>query len=119
MADYNFQVGDKVLVETGYHYNRREAIREVVKITPTGRVRISGSNNQFGKDGYMLGGEKWSEPCSIRPISDQEIIKWRENKKKAEVIRNAVQLCHNIKSQDLDYETACKIMELLKKEDES
>ena len=119
MEGYNFKVGDKVLLEAGYPYNRIEAIREVVKVTPTGRVRISGSSEQFGKDGYRLGGGKWSEPCNIRPIPDQEIIEWQENKKKAEVIKNAVKICHHIESKDLDYETACKIIELLKKEDKS
>ena len=77
MSYFDFKVGDKVLLKTGYPYNHREAIRQVVEITPTGRVRISGSSVQFGKDGYRLGGEKWSEPCSISPISDQEINEWR------------------------------------------
>ena len=111
MEGYDFKVGDKVLFETGYPYNHRETIREIVKITPTGRVRISGSSLQFGKGGYRLGRGKWSEPCSIRPISDQEIIEWKKNRMKTVVIRNAMQLCHNIKSEDLDYETACKITE--------
>lgn len=55
MKELNVNVGDKVLYRGGNPLNYTDEIREVTKVTPTGRIRISGTESQFDKYGSQMG----------------------------------------------------------------
>ena len=57
MEILNVKVGDKVLVSKGSRYKNNDFIVEVEKVTPTGMIKLSRSNNplSFNKYGKQIG----------------------------------------------------------------
>lgn len=103
-----FNVGDKVAVYCRYQNTK---IDEVIRITPTGRVRLKSHSEQFDKTGRQLGAKDSFYRCSITPLTkelEEEIIK-------DFTIRKAAAWCHSVKVENLDYETAKEIVKLLDK----
>ena len=100
----NLKVGDKV----AYFYgNYTKVITEVIKVTPTGRIRIKYCPDwQFTKNG-MLMGNCTPYRCGIKPLTEeleQEIT--QDN-----AIQKAFTLMRDTKK--LNYERAVKIIEIL------
>lgn len=56
--ELNVNVGDEVLYRPS-SYSRIEKISTVTKVTPTGRIRIDKSTNQFDKYGRQMGNVGW------------------------------------------------------------
>lgn len=83
MEKLNVKAGDKVIA-----WNRSgKYIAEVTKVTPTGRIRITGCSSQFSPEGYELGGDSWYK-TSLHPYSEEEANKIiEENTKKKAVLR--------------------------------
>ncbi len=104
-----FQVGDKVAVR----YNRYNnlVIDEVVRITPTGRIKLKKASAQYDKRGYEMGCRDSFYRSYIVPLTpelEQEIIQ-------VKTIERALYLCRVTTEKDIDYETAKKLIELLEK----
>ena len=61
MNELNVKVGDKVLLSGGYGINKHEKIATVERITPTGRIKVSGSTSYFNKYGdEMRKSDPWA-----------------------------------------------------------
>lgn len=104
-----FNVGDKVAV----YYNRYDnpVIDEIVRITPTGRIKLKKASVQYDKNGWEMGCRDSFHRSHIVPLTPelkQDIVEQT-------TISRAVSLCHWVKEKDLDYETAKKLIELLDK----
>lgn len=108
-----FQVGDKVAVY--YHgFGDEIKIDEVVRVTPTGRVRLKKVDRQYDKTGTELGNRNVFSRSHIVPLTpelEQEIIQIK-------TVEKAVVLCHSVRNKGIDYETAKKLIELLDKKGE-
>lgn len=114
MNELNVKVGDKVLLKYSYHCRDYEKIEEVVKVTPTGRIKINGVNVQFDKYGSQMGQRGFcSEFYQISSITEEEIIEFKERQRKNSLISKAYNLCHNINKENLTYEQALRIVEIL------
>lgn len=110
MAELNVKVGDKVLLSGGSPLNRVEEIREVIKVTPTGRIRISGSGSQFDKYGREMGSrDLWNSSYYIFVPTEEDI----ERVKKNNAIKKAVSLCGEVNKKNITYEQAEKLIEIL------
>lgn len=82
----NVKVGDEVLYVLS-SYSRIEEIAIVTKITPTGRIRIDKSKNQFDKYGWQMGNTGWRGRdyiCILTSDKKEEILR---KSKIAECIR--------------------------------
>ena len=108
MSELNVKVGDKVLYKGGR--NCIEEIREVIKITPTGRIRISGSSSQFDKYGSEMGNRNAWIPSHCITVATKEDI---ERVKRNDTVRKAVFLCNKADNKNITYEQAKKIVEIL------
>lgn len=108
MAELNVKVGDKVAYYSG-GFNNTCSICEVSRVTPTGRIRIKNHNyitfDKYGKEMGKL--DPWIIRASITELTpelEKQIIE-----------TNTIKLClkkmHNI--QNIDYETAVKILKIL------
>jgi hypothetical protein len=69
MENKEFKVGDEVLVIPN---NGPDWISKVVKVTPTGRVRIENSSTQFSKEGYQIGNSIWDRKHIKHLTSDDK-----------------------------------------------
>lgn len=68
------KVGDKVLLQSGFGYNFREKIVEVIKVTPTGRIKVSGSASQFDKNGFAMGNtDRFRGTACIKILKEEDI----------------------------------------------
>lgn len=108
MSELNVNVGDKVLYRGGSPLNYVEEIREVTKITPTGRIRISRCDSQFDKYGREMGGGDWYSYSIVIP-TEEDI----ERVKKNNAIKKAVSLCGEVNKKNITYEQAEKLIEIL------
>lgn len=109
--ELNVKVGDFVLYQWGYVHNRVEKIVKVVKITPTGRIRIEGCDEQYDKYGRQMGNkDRWSCGSHIRIPTDDDYKRIKENS----AISKALLLISSKNKQNLSYEQAVKIIEILK-----
>lgn len=107
-----FQVGDKVVVY--YGYIATPVIDEIVRITPTGRIKLKMASAQYNKRGYEMGCRDSfyrSYIVSLTPELEQEVIQGK-------TIEKAAYLCRVTTKKDIDYETAKKLIELLDKKGE-
>lgn len=110
MAELNVKVGDKVLYSGGYSYNSFEKISEVVKVTPTGRIKIKDSVSQFDKYGNEMGKkDRWTSHSRISELTEEDC----ERVKKNNAIFKAVYLCGKVDKKNMTYEQAVKIIEIL------
>lgn len=100
------KVGDKVIYYSGYG---RRQITEVIKITPTGRIRVKANPTlQFNKYGSLMGGDFWSGTY-ITKATD----KLMQQVKEEVTIQKALYLMNHYIHKDLSYEKALKILEIL------
>lgn len=111
MEELKVKVGDNLLLRiTGW--NNTEKIVHVVKVTPTGRIRISGfSDLQFDKYGNKIGRDCFSTTRYTLKIPNEEDYK---RVREQNTINEAYNLLKNIKLEDIDYDTACHLIELIK-----
>lgn len=81
--ELNVNVGDEVLYRPA-SYSRIEKIATITKVTPTGRIRIDESMNQFDKYGRQMGNVGWGGRDYIyilTPEKKEEIFRKNEIKK--------------------------------------
>lgn len=101
------KVGDKVLYQYSHWGNRTERIETVTRVTPTGRIRVKGSDSCFNKYGREMGDSYYKAHLSVLTDADEKRIK--ENS----VIERAVSLMGDFNSKNLTYDKAVKIVEIL------
>ena len=105
MEQLKVKAGDKVI----YNYRGQEHIVTVTKVTPTGRIRIDFNDRQFNKYGSPIGcRDHYFQPHIYE--ATPEGIKRIEQK---EAILKAYNMCHNVYLEDLNYDMALKIIEIL------
>lgn len=109
MDELNVKVGDKVVYYYGGYCNYC-SICEVVRVTPTGRIRIKTHESiQFDKYGWEIGKrDLWrgrSKIVKLTPELEKKIIE--EN-----TIMECLSKMRNTTS--VDYETAVRILKVLK-----
>lgn len=104
----NVRAGDVVLLCWGYPY-RKEELRTVVKVTPTGRIRISDSDEQFDKYGRRMGSRSYGKGVYIQAATQEDIKRVTEN----EAIDRAYRIMQRVKKADITYESALQIIKLL------
>lgn len=110
MEELNVKAGDRVLYCYGYSFNRVEKIVTVTKVTPTGRIRIDYNDCQYNKYGEEMGNkDRWSSTSSICQLTEEIEKKMTENN----AILKAVSLCEKVNRNNLPYEKALKIIEIL------
>ena len=73
MTDYNFKVGDKVLMG-GKH--GAMTVDEIEKITPTGRIKLKNSSTHYKQNGWQMGGDTWNRSM-IQPLTQEHITELR------------------------------------------
>lgn len=113
MQELNVKVGDSVLYQYGYSFNRVERIVKVTKVTPTGRIRIEGQDEQYDKYGNQMGKkDRWSSSSHISLATEDDIKRIKEN----HTISNALSLMEKKNKENLSYEQAVKIIEILKED---
>lgn len=98
----NVKVGDLVFV----YYNRTIHLAPIQKITPKGFIRVDGT--LYDEYGSQKGGDAWYRSF-IRVPSPEEIEEYNKRKFIAQVIGKLQKL----KTDDVDYETAVSINDLL------
>lgn len=79
--ELNVNVGDEVLYRPA-SYSRIEEIATVTKVTPTGRIRIDKSTNQFDKYGRQMGDNCWMGKDYIymlTPEKKEKILRKKRN----------------------------------------
>lgn len=109
MEELKVKVGDKVLYRYNHWGSRIERIETVVKVTPTGRIRISGKDCQFNKCGEEMGVDAWHGGAYLSIPTEDDYKRIREN----EAISKAESIMKNAK---LTYDQAVKIIEILEGE---
>lgn len=105
--ELNVKVGDEVLYIFS-SYLKIEKIATVTKVTPTGRIRIDKSTNQFDKYGVQMGDAGRIGKHYIRiltPEKKEEILKKNE-------ITECIRIFDNLKNK-ITYEQAKGILEIL------
>ncbi len=105
MNELNVKVGDEVIYHPGGFYSQKK-VTYVTKITPTGRIKVECSKNQYNAFGTQMGGDGWNRSY-IRTGTEEEILQIRKDKK--------IQLCLNRmeKVKELTYEQAIEILNIL------
>ncbi len=106
MEELKVKVGDKVLYRYNHWGSKIERIETVVRVTPTGRIRIEGRDCQFDKFGGEMGVDAWHGGAHLSIPTDEDYKRIREN----EAISKAQSLMGKAK---LTYEQAVKIIEIL------
>ena len=114
MAELKVNVGDKLLYNYGYSYNRVEKIVTVTKVTPTGRIRIDYNDKQYNKYGYEMGKkDRWSCYSSLSIPTKEDF----ERIKKNNAINEALNIIRKLDSNSLNYDNALKIIAIFKESD--
>lgn len=111
MSELNVKVGDKVLLKYSGYYKTYEKIVEVVKVTPTGRIKVSGLDIQFDKYGQKMGNRSFcSEFYQISSVTEEQIVEFMERQRKSSIINKAYSLCQKVNKNSLTYEQALEII---------
>lgn len=108
--ELNVKVGDQVLYSYWTFSGTKEQIKTVSKVTPSGRIRVEGSNSQFNKYGREMGVDS-SGKLSIPTEEDYKRIE-----EKAAISR-ALFLMNEMTEKTLSYEKALEIIKILDKTD--
>lgn len=109
MNELNAKVGDKLLYSYGYPCNRTERIVEVIKVTPTGRIRVTTSDSQYDKYGHEMGNsDMWSCKSNLSIPTEEDIKRITQNN----IIVKALNIVNKLHKDNLEYEKALKIIEL-------
>lgn len=106
------KVGDKVLYQYAHWGDITERIETVVKVTPTGRIRIDGIDCQFDKYGNKMGGDVWSGHAHLSIPTEEDYRRIEENA----VISKALSLIDGLNKKALSYDKSVKIVEILESE---
>ena len=115
MKELKVKVGDKLLYTHLSRGVRIEKIVEVTKVTPTGRIRINGSDSQYDKYGNKMGkSDIWSGYSSLSKLTEEDCIRIKENN----TIEKAKSILRNIRLEDITYEKALKIIEMFEPEND-
>lgn len=113
MNELNVKAGDKVLLRYSAYCKQYEKIVEVVKVTPTGRIKVSGLDVQFDKYGQKMGNRGFcSEFYQISSVSEEQIIEIVERQRKSAIVNKAVKMCQKVSEKSLTYEQAIKIISI-------
>ena len=114
MNELNVKVGDELLYSYGYSHNRTERIVEVIKVTPTGRIRVTTSDRQYDKFGKEIGNhDLWSCRSSLSIPTEEDIKRIIQNN----AIAKALNIVSKLHRDNLEYEKALKIIELFEGKD--
>ena len=114
MVELKVNVGDKLLYNYGYSYNRVEKIVTVTKVTPTGRIRIDDNDEQYDKYGYEMGNkDRWSCRSTLSIPKDEDF----ERIKKNNAINEALNIIRKLDRNSIDYDKALKIIAIFKESD--
>lgn len=112
LEELNVKVGDKVLYRYWTFGGTVERIETVMRVTPTGRIRVEGSDSQFDKYGREMGGDAWSGHAHLSIPTEEDYKRIKENA----VISKALSLLEKMNKKTLSYDTAVKIVEILSEE---
>lgn len=105
--ELNVKVGDKVLYHFSHYSANVEKIVNVIRVTPTGRIRIDYCDTTFDKYGNQMGYEAFSGFACLSIPSEEDYRRIKEHS----IIQKALSLMKNAKP---SYEQAVKIIEILK-----
>lgn len=109
MEELNVKEGDLVLYQHGFVHNRVEKIIKVTKVTPTGRIRIEGHDEQYNKYGNQMGKlDSWSCGSRISIPTEEDFRRIKENS----AISKALSIINSINRENLSYERALKIIDI-------
>lgn len=106
----NVKPGDTVIYHTGKFCGIKYKIAKVIKVTPTGRIRINCSDRQYDKYGRQMGDTgPFGNTTYISKVTDELLTEAREEA----AIHRAFDLCRNVEMSKLTYEQSTKIIEIL------
>ena len=109
MEELKVKVGDKLIYHS-YGLDKIEKIATVTKVTPTGRMRIDYNDCQYDKYGEKMGQKNILDNRSYLTIpTDEDIKRIEENN----TIAKALYMVRKLNKDNLDYDRAVKIMEIL------
>lgn len=114
MEELNVKVGDKLLFTSIFQGTRTEKITKVIKVTPTGRIRVEiAPEIQFNKDG--------SERGRLRGIYTLRSLSILTPEKEKELNEAAViRRCRAVFDKtDLTYKQAQRILSILRADEEN
>lgn len=111
--ELNVKPGDELLYTSHHYSGTQKRIVTVIKVTPTGRIRILESDAQFDKYGEQMGRgtslatafDAWAE-LSVPTQEDYKELQ------EAKVIATAISAMNRV-SKNLSYELAVKILKTL------
>ena len=114
MEELNVKPGDTLLCIVHHYSGNKERFVTVTKVTPTGRIRVSGLDTQFDKYGQQMGRgrgrasafDSWAE-LSVPTPDDYKRIE-----KKATIAKAKAALERAAKSK-LSYEKVIEILKVL------
>lgn len=107
--ELNVKVGDKVLYSRWTFGRTVERIGTITRVTPTGRIRIEGSDSQFDKYGREMGTDAWRSRATLSIPTDEDCRRIEENA----VIAKALSLIEKLNKKTFSYDMAVKIVEIL------
>lgn len=96
--ELNVKVGDEVLYRLWNFGGTIERIETVMKVTPTGRIRIKGSSSQFNKYGREMIGDSWHNAAELSIPKEEDYKRIKENT----VISKAISLIEKLKKRGKD-----------------
>lgn len=109
--EINVKIGDQVIYCTGYPSDKG-TLTKVVKITPTGRIRVAYIPElQFDKYGKAMGDQGFYTPYIIRATKDKI-----EEIQRIDILRKAFRLME--RTEKITLKQAEKIIEILQGSDE-
>lgn len=104
----NLKVGDKVVVHSWAWCYNKYIETTVSKITPTGRIRVNGYEEQFNQQGYAMGDYS---SCLCNPKEDDTIRLVQLTKERKFLNSAEYEISQKIK--EMTVEQAQKILEIL------
>lgn len=107
MKELKVKPGDKVLYQFYALWDIIEEIKTVIKVTHGGKVKVEGIDTYFDKYGN---GIDIRELLSIPAETDYKRVKEKNT------IKNALSLIDNLNMENLSYDKALKIVEILSTE---
>lgn len=109
-SEINVKPGDYVLYQSRYIGTCTEEIVKVLKVTPTGRIRIEGHDGQFNKYGMPMGEAKTYYHICIKTLTEDDRKRVEENS----AISEALMLMNLKNEKNLSYRQAVEIIRILK-----
>ena len=110
--ELNVKAGDKVLYSYWTFDGTVERIETVTRVTPTGRIRVKGSDSYFDKYVQQMGSDSWRGCATLKIPTEEDYKRIEENA----VITKALSLMEKLNKKTLSYDKAVKIIEILSEE---